>query len=119
MCLLLSLLSPSACCPISPAHSIAASEIPSTGRNLNPLRNCPLPDLMPEHLHVLRATVDIAVDETGRPRAATILRDDGYGSGARAVQCAIAARFDPAHDQAGKPIPANVRLKFVFVETSD
>ncbi len=69
---------------------------------------------MPPDVDVLRAAIEVTVDETGNPRAATILNDDGHGAGARAVQWAIAAHYHPALDEAGRPIESTVRLNLVF-----
>jgi len=83
-----------------------------------PARNwrCPWPP-QANALHIDEQTVvlRVDVDARGRVQDAALLRDPGNGFGTAALRCARDARFTPARDAQGRPIPARsppIRVRF-------
>jgi len=79
---------------------------------------CPFPaEAEQAQVSSARVTLVVSVDARGRPRSATVQSEtpSGFGFAARARQCALARRFQPARDADGKPVagttpPLNIRF---------
>jgi protein TonB len=50
--------------------------------------------------------LEAVVRHDGKAESVKVLRDPGFGFGSAATACALAARFEPARDRAGRPIRA-------------
>lgn len=61
------------------------------------------PEADAEQVNQALVTLVVVVDETGRPKSASAVKDPGYGFGARAERCALKKSFEPSLDRLGKP----------------
>jgi protein TonB len=61
------------------------------------------PEADAEQINQALVTLVVVVDENGRPKSASAVKDPGYGFGARAERCALRKSFEPSLDRFGKP----------------
>jgi len=78
--------------------------------------NCPWPaEADAEQVNEQTVVLQASVRADGRAERVEIFSDPGFGFGAAARICALRTRFEPAHDSAGQPIPAQsppIRVHF-------
>lgn len=80
------------------------------------LQNCGFP---PEadvaQINYMKVGIVVNVDATGKPvSVSSVGGDPGYGFFERARRCAMADKFEPALDKAGKPMAATIKMTVRF-----
>jgi protein TonB len=87
------------------------------GLSGSPSWSCPFPsEADVQQINRATATIVVTVSSSGRPTAARVLSDPGYGFGDAAKRCALGRRYEPALDPDGNPVgsttpPIIVRFK--------
>jgi len=78
--------------------------------------NCPWPaEADTEQVNEQTVVLQASVRADGRADRVEVFSDPGFGFGTAARLCALRTRFEPAHDSAGQPIPAQsppIRVHF-------
>lgn len=92
---------------------------PSSAKAIEPANadwGCPWPtEAERADVNEESATVRVVVGVDGVPVSVRVLRDPGFGFGSAAAACAMRERYNPAQDDAGRPIRAEsapIRVTF-------